>query len=54
MASTRQQVVAAIKLIYHSVLQSVFTENLLEVELLASSSTDAPLHFPWGVVATIC
>lgn len=37
-ASTQSQVVAGVKLIYHSGLPSVFTENLLEVEYLASSS----------------
>lgn len=51
MEITRRRVVTAIKLIYHLVLRSVFTKNLLEVELLASSSTGSPLHSPSQVAA---
>lgn len=58
MAITRRRMVTAMKLIYHLVLRSVFTENLLEVELLASSLTGSPLHSPSEVavpfVVSLC
>lgn len=44
----------ALKLMYYSAIQSMFIENLLEVELVDPHSLSSPLHCPLVIVATIC